>query len=362
VGSEVKRQWKAALGVLISILLVGWVLRGADPREVWAVLRGADWLLLLLAIAIGTSGFLVRAIRWQVFLYPLSAETRIRNCFAAVCIGFGANNLLPARVGELARAWAIARLERISATGAVASLVVERFLDLVVVFLLMAVAILHPSLPTDATVAGRSVATLTTGILAIIGVLVVGLTLLVTLPRQVLTVMRLCSGLLPDRAAQALLEGSRTFLEGLAALRDLRLLALGAAWSFAFWVWTAFSFWLTMQAVGIELGFAAALLVQGIIVLGVAVPSAPGFFGTFHAAAVVALSEVYGVGQTAALAFAFGYHLGMFFPVTLLGLWYAGRMGLTIRDLGGAEKTLEQAAVREPSKVRSSPRLIEFGP
>ena len=75
---------------------------------------------------------------------------------------------------------------------------------------------------------------------------------------------------------------------------------------------------------------------------GVAVPSAPGFFGTFHAAAVIGLQEVYGEAAGATLAFAFGYHLGGFIPVTLLGLWYAGQLGFTLRDMGRAEEVVEE--------------------
>ena len=89
------------------------------------------------------------------------------------------------------------------------------------------------------------------------------------------------------------------------------------------------------------------VFIQAVIALGVSVPSAPGYFGTFHAAAVIGLTEVYGVGEGATLAFAFGYHLGGFFPVTLLGLWYAGRLGLSLSDLGHAEEVVEEDVVEE---------------
>jgi hypothetical protein len=69
----------------------------------------------------------------------------------------------------------------------------------------------------------------------------------------------------------------------------------------------------------------------------VALPSAPGFFGTFHFAANVALSDVYGVPEGQSLAFAFGYHFGGWIPITVIGLWYAWRLGISLGEVGGAK-------------------------
>jgi glycosyltransferase 2 family protein len=340
----VKFDWKAVLGIAISVVLIAWVLRGVELGQVWVEIQGARWGLLLAAVAVATSGFLLRALRWKLLLHPMKPDTTLGNRFAAVNIGFAANNLLPARVGEFARAWAISRLEPVTVSGALGSLVVERFLDGVAVFSLLMVALLHPSFPTEATVAGRPMGDLVTGVVILLG-LVLGVVLaLLLFPRLFLRVAHGVGRFLPDRVARLLVEGLESFLGGLTALQNPRLLVGALAWSFAFWGWNAVSFWLAMHAFGIEEGYATALFVQAIIALGVAVPSAPGFFGTFHAAAVVALVEVYGVGESATLAFAFGYHLGGFIPVTLMGLWYAGRMGLSMRQLGHAEEAVEEIA------------------
>ncbi|TVP58879.1 MAG: UPF0104 family protein [Gemmatimonadales bacterium] len=336
-----KWDWKAVLGIVISALLIWWVLSDVDIAEVWSEVRHAHWGYLIAAVAVATSGFLVRALRWKLLLHPLKADTGLSNRFAAVNIGFAANNLLPARVGEFARAWSISKLEPVPVTGALGSLVVERFLDAVAVFSLLAIAVLHPSFPVDATVAGRPIGSFFVILVSGLGVLLAAILVLLLLPRLFLRIARLFSRLLPDRAAVLLMEGLESFLAGLVALRHPRLLIGALLWSFGFWAWNAVSFWLAFLAFGIDEGYVTALFVQGIIALGVAVPSAPGFFGTFHAAAVVGLAEVYGVGESRTLAFAFGYHLGGFIPVTAMGLWYAGRMGLTMRDLGHAEEAVE---------------------
>ena len=118
------------------------------------------------------------------------------------------------------------------------------------------------------------------------------------------------------------------------AIPKLLLLAFG--WSLAFWGWHGVSFWLGMLAFGIDTGFASAIFTEAVVGFGVALPSAPGFFGTFHFAANLALSDVYGVAEPQALAFAFGYHFGGWVPITLIGLWYAWRLGISLgRCRGG---------------------------
>lgn len=342
-----KWDWKAVLGIVISILLIWWVLSDVDIAEVRGEIRHAHWGYLLAAVAVATSGFLVRALRWKLLLHPLKPDTLLRTRFAAVNIGFAANNLLPARVGEFARAWAISKLERITVGGALGSLVVERFLDAVAIFSLMAFAILHPSFPPAATVGGQSITALFSMMALMLLVLLGGIVVLLMFPAFFLRAAGRVARFLPSRIADLLVEALDRFMAGLIAMRQPRLLLGALAWSFGFWAWNAVSFWLAFMAFGIQEGYVTALFVQGIIGLGVAVPSAPGFFGTFHAAAVVGLAEVYGVGESRTLAFAFGYHLGGFIPVTAMGLWYAGRMGVSMKDL----KHVEEAALEGEATV-----------
>ena len=91
-----------------------------------------------------------------------------------------------------------------------------------------------------------------------------------------------------------------------------------------------------------EPGFAGALFLQSLVSLAVALPAAPGFVGVFHAAAVLGLG-LYGVDQTRAASFAIAFHMGGWITVTGLGLYYYSRLGLTVRDLLGAEERVESA-------------------
>jgi glycosyltransferase 2 family protein len=340
-------DWKALLGIGISVVLIAWVLKDVDPAAVWTEVQSARWGLLFAAVAVTTSGFFLRALRWKLLLAPMHPDTRLGHRFGAVNIGFAANNLLPARVGEFARAWAISRLEPVTVSGALGSLVVERFLDGVAIFTFLMVALLHPSFPADATVGGYPIALLVRSVVILLAAVLAVVLTLVLFPRAILKVTRMIATHLPERAGAFLQEAVESFVGGLKALQHPKLLFGALAWSFLFWGWNAVSFLLAMHAFGIEQGFVTALFVQSIIALGVAVPSAPGFFGTFHAAAVVALVEVYGVNDSATLAFAFGYHLGGFIPVTIMGLWYAARMGVSMRALGATEEIVDAGVDQE---------------
>ena len=100
------------------------------------------------------------------------------------------------------------------------------------------------------------------------------------------------------------------------------------------WAVQSLSFWIGFLAFDIHVSWDAALFTNGSVAFASTIPT-PGFFGTFHAAVTLALADVYGVADATALGFAFGWHLGAFFPITIIGLWYARRLGVSIRQAGG---------------------------
>src|SRR4051812_13705233 len=99
-----------------------------DPRALLAQLRAVDPWLLVAGIALYFVGTFLRAARWQVILRPVQ-PVPLRRAFATLVIGFTANDLLPARVGELVRAFLLQRSHRVPFAATIASIVVERVLD-----------------------------------------------------------------------------------------------------------------------------------------------------------------------------------------------------------------------------------------
>lgn len=347
-------DWKGLVGIGISLVLLWWVFRGQDLGMIAGEIARADFLLLGGAVAVATFGFVIRAWRWKVLLHPLRPDTGFRPRFASVCIGFMANNLLPLRVGEFARAWALGRLEAVTVSGAFASLVVERLLDFLVILGLLLVAVGLPSFPSDVLLTEGPLGAGLRWALVLLAIMVVGLLALLVLPRQMVTLVERLSAPLPDDVRRPVTSAMEAFLDGLEILRSPRLLVLALAWTVGLWTWHCLAFWLGFRAFGIEVGYGPALLVNATTAFGAAIPSAPAFFGTFHAGAVAGLTGVYGVVRSSSLSFAVGFHLAGFVPVTLLGLWYLGRMGFSLKEIQESEAKVEDA-VEEAHQREETP-------
>jgi uncharacterized protein (TIRG00374 family) len=342
----VKHWGKAVFGVAVTVILLWWALREVSIVEVWTNIRGGNMWLLLAAVAVATFGFFIRALRWRVLLAPLGVDTSLRSRFAGISIGFMANNTLPARMGEFIRAYSFSRMEPVSAGAAFGSLVVERFLDGVVLLLFLVLTALSPGFPAaDALSEGWGSVILRAAVVAVLVVMVL-LLMMAAWPRQLVRLAEWTGSHLPEKIAGPVVRGFETFLDSIAIMRDPRLLFVGFAWTVFFWTWHAVSFWLGMLAFGIDTGFVSAVFVEAVVGFGVAIPAAPGFVGTFHASAKFALSDVYGVADPEALAFAFGYHFGGWIPITAIGLWYAWKLGLSVGDVGVAEEELEKETQR----------------
>lgn len=340
-----KLDWKAFLGIGITVFLLWWILRDVPFAEVWVHITHAHIGLLLASVAVATFGFLIRAWRWKVLLQPVYAGTSFRSRYAAVNIGFMANNLLPARIGEFARAYALSRIEPVSISAALGSLVVERILDAIVLITLLLAAIWSPVFPASVGLTSGPLGKALGAIAVLVVVLVFLLGALLAMPRRVVRVAERIATKLPGDFARPVVSALESFLDSLKVLRSPSLLSQALLWSFGFWLWHGLSFWLAMLAFDIHVGLIAAYFTEAVVGFGVAIPAAPGFFGTFHASASWALS-VFGVPDASSLAFAFGYHMSGFIPVTLIGLFYASRIGLSLKDVGKSETVVEEAVER----------------
>lgn len=328
-----KIGWRGFLGVVISVALLWWTLRNESFGDIWNVLRTSNAGMFVLAAAVAQLMFPLRAWRWRYILEPTAGRLPFGPLWRATAIGFMVNNVSPARAGELARAYVLAReTGRLSFTAALASLVVDRVFDALVVLLILLVVVLLPGFPSTATVGGWSVNRL------LVGGSVVALTALVVLvfaalyPGKVLALWDRALGSRAPRLKRRGAEILEAFGRGLSVLRDPRLSAIVFLWAMVSWLVNGASFWIAFKAVGIDAPFTAALFLQAVLVFAVAAPSAPGFFGVFEAAATVALS-VYGIDSTLAVSYALGYHLLGWIPITVIGFWYLGKMGLHLKDM-----------------------------
>lgn len=335
-----RTRWQTLIGAVLTLLLLGWTLRDVNPAELMEQLRNANIGLLLLAAVVATAIFPLRAVRWVVLLEPIAPGLKFMDAWRAVAIGMMINNVLPARAGELARAYAISRETRaVSFTSALASIALDRVFDAMIVFALMFGAMLAPGFPAGATIAGRpATALIGTWGIAVLLVVFLGTVLVAFRPAMMISLARFaCRTLVPtwEERVVSIVEHATA---GFAVMRSPSRFVRVVFWTVLHWLTNALAFWIAFRAVGISAPFTGALFLQGLIAIGVAIPSSPGFFGPFEAFAKAGL-QIYGVPVTMAVTWAVGFHLLSFVPITALGAFYFSRLGLSLRELRATAQT-----------------------
>lgn len=345
--------WRGALGIVLSVALLWWAFHDIAWGQVAAEIRRANlWLLLLSAIA-ATGIFPLRARRWRTILDPVEPNLAFGPLWRATAIGMMVSNIVPARAGELARAYALSReVPRVPFSTSFASLTVDRVFDSLIVLLLMGAAMLLPSFPRGAAASLTRYAV--GGVALVVAVLVV-LYLIVFFPAQIISLFELVARRVAPAFEQRGREILVSFANGLSVLRNPARFVAVFWWALLHWLLNAFAFWLAFVAVGIHAPYATALFTQGVIAFSVAIPSSPGFFGPFEAAGKFALG-IYGFSQTAALTWAMGFHLLSFIPITLFGAYYFARAGLTFAELSAAGSASPPNDVPPPDALPVRPR------
>ncbi len=320
--------------------------------EVWAETRRARPGLLLLALCVTGLTYALRAFRWQYLLAPIG-PTHFTTAFRTTVIGFAASFLLPARAGEVIRPYLLARREHLSATSAFATIILERLLDLVTVLLFFAFFVF--TLTADSPVAAHLGRVKAGGLLAAAAALV-GLGVLFALAghpermgRGALRVERV----LPAKLAHALAKFVETFAQGLAVMRQPRRLLISLVLSVPLWLSIAAGIWLCSLAFHITFPFTGSFLVMTVLVVGVAMPT-PGAIGGFHAAYQIAVQTFFAAPTDRAVGGAIVLHAISFLPVTLLGIVFMAREGLTLSGAKAIAAHPDNGAAGE-ADARSTP-------
>ncbi len=315
-----KRRVQALIGILLSFLFLWLALRKVNFVEVGQALRNANYSLFALAFILSGAGFLIRAYRWKILLSPVK-DVRFGNAFSAITIGFMANGILPMRLGEIVRAFVVGYNENISKSAALATVVLERVLDLFTLLFFFSVFLII--IPFPATIKKISI------VLFLIGILGIGSLLLLLLKPTF--IMRLFN-FLPEKASRKFRATFLSFIEGLKIIKNWKSLVVVILLSFCVWTYIAFINFIVLHVVHIELPLYAAFIVMITVSLGISIPSAPGFVGTFHYFAILGLS-VFSIPKNTALSFAILSHVVGFLPVILIGFACLQRIGLSLRKV-----------------------------
>lgn len=287
-------------------------------------LRATHWGWLTAAAVLALLGLVARARRWALLFPPGEDPPAL---FPAMMIGYMANNVLPLRAGEVVRVVVAARRWHHGFWVIVATTIVERLLDsLVIVGILAALVMLLP-------VPGYFVA----GAITLFVVDLVGIFALVVLtawPARCRTFLERLTARWPSLQASGL-RMLDTFVRGLDGIRTVRRLPAVVAWTVVIWLFPVLAAWTGLRAAHLDLPFIASWTVLAFVGLGVSIPSAPGFVGVFHVAATTAV-EMFGVSHEAGLGFALVFHLSQIVPVTIVGWLYLLREPISLRDAARA--------------------------
>ncbi len=330
----------------LAALLLALFLRNVDLRGVAGEIARArpEWLLLSLATML--VNLAIRAWRWQYLLGPLGT-IRFGNAFQATAVGFAASSVLPARAGEVIRPYFLARREQLSATGAFATIILERLLDTLTVLLLLAsyVFVFGRDLGGASPVAFAAMKW--AGSAAAAGALLALCVLFVVAgdPGRVARVLSRLGQVLPSKFAALLADVAEKFATGLAAVRSPGRLLTALALSLPLWLCICLGIWAAVQAFHIAVPFTGSFLLVAMLVIGVAVPT-PGAVGGFHEAVRMGVTLFFGAPDDAAVGAAIVLHALSILPSLLLGLFFAAQEGLNLTrirqlaDEAGSSRTL----------------------
>ncbi|HEY7523931.1 MAG TPA: lysylphosphatidylglycerol synthase transmembrane domain-containing protein [Candidatus Limnocylindrales bacterium] len=314
---------RAAIGIVVSVVALYLVLRSVDLARAWDVLRSATpgWIAVMLLLVL--VDVTARGLRWRWLLRPIAPVPPPR-VIGYTFMGYLANNVLPARLGELVRSHALGQGEGLSRTTVLGTVVVERVIDTAIVVAIGAISILVLS------VRGVLASAVLLGV-AFVGLLVVALAVGMAAHRLPgMGRVTAFAGRWPR-----IVELARRLREGLAVAGRPTTVAGAALIGAVAWSASIGTFLVGGQALGIELSLSQAALLSSGVSLATIVPSGPGFLGTFELTAV-GISSIFGVPSDPAFAHALLVHAAIIVVTSLGGLVAFARLGW--RGLGSGEQ------------------------
>jgi len=239
-------------------------------------------------------------------------------------IGYMVNNVLPLRAGEFVRVYVVARRWGGHFWTTAATLIVERVLDSLCIVLILGVLIFLVPVPSVVEWAA----------MVMLAIDLVGISVLVAIaaaPARCRRIIERLSGRWPSLQSRAL-RGFERFLHGLDGIRTRAHALPLLAWTIVVWLCPAAAAWTCLKATHLHLPWIAGWVVLAFVGLGVSIPSAPGYVGVFHAAAVLA-TKIFGVSETDGFGFGIVFHASQFIPVTLLGWLYLVREQMSLGEV-----------------------------
>ncbi len=331
-----KKYVQLLIGIAVSAFFIYLALPGLHLPTVLEALRTAEYWWLIPGITVYIIGLWFRTWRWQITLNPLK-HVALVTLFPMVCIGYFGNNVLPFRAGEFLRSYILKRKEGVDISSSLATVIVERVVDglvmIMFVFLALPVAPLPPAYR-------NAVIGMTVSFLAATAVFI----FMASRPHLVEQFYMIVSkALLPERIRPRIDGFYLKFMLGLRALASPSDVIMIFFISILIWLTETVKYWFVMHAFDFSVSFIVLMLMNGLVNLATTLPAAPGYIGTFDTPGIATLSS-FGVDPSVAAGYTFTLHAALWIPVTLLGAYYFWREHLRLSDVEVARRQAEQAA------------------
>jgi uncharacterized protein (TIRG00374 family) len=315
---------KVILGILISAVLVYWSFSGINLQDIIHDLRKIQPGYVVIFIFLVILMQWMRSYRWGVILQPLEKIDQL-SLFSVTSVGFLAISAIPARIGELARPYLIAKRSSIKMSSALGTIIVERILDSFSVLAIAVIVLLLNDLPSWMIKSSVLLFILT----LLMFCCIVGL---IWRRETALRIINRILSKLPGKFAHKIDELIHRFIDGFQIIANIRLLLYLFFLSAIIWLLDVLAIYLLLSAFGFTLPAMAAFMVMIILIVGIAVPTAPGFIGSWHFSCILALG-LFGIAKTEALSFAVVYHFLSIVIVVALGVIFLPFNKFSVSDM-----------------------------
>lgn len=320
-------------GIAVSIAFLYFALRGLKLDEFVSDIQQANLVWIIPGIALYFIAVIVRTWRWSWLLRPMK-KVPVWRLFPLVVIGYMGNNIYPARIGELLRAFLLRKTEGVPMASSLATILIERILDGITMLAFVLIGL--PRVPnlSQAVLNGILLAS------AVFVIATAAFFWLALFPQRADQFAHaVITRVVPHRFQEPLLGMEQKFVQGAQALRNPRDLMMIVLSTTGIWLLETGKYWCVSQAFNLSLPFDGLMLVNGLSNLFTIIPGAPGAVGTFDAGGILGATAL-GVSNTTAAAYVLTLHVVLWLPVTALGVFFMVREGLRWSDLKKAEEAV----------------------
>ena len=335
-----KRAIGLILGIVVSVVCFAYSMKGTSPDDLRAGFQQASYLSLPFMLAMLFGFYWLKAMRWSWLLSPVTPLTT-RQLFPPLLIGFAANNILPAHLGEFVRVFVVRKQHKVPFSTVFSTVVLERIFDVVAILGLFSIGLMFTNdLPDDYRKSAIFLAAA-----CVFVVICVAFYLIWT--DWFLKITEIIIGwvpFIPESLTGKILDMLRAGAHGLAALRSGRAVVLIMLNSIAQWLLNGLLAYTALRAFHVPVTPTAGLIVTGVIAIGVTIPSSPGYFGVIqYCFAISMAAQGLDIDPSLVLGASLYYHISMYIPVTVLGLHYLHSLGMRVSDLNKvAEGSVDQ--------------------